>query len=125
MKIVTEDLQKSAECLKLCTVQEVGCEAAIHAMHGIFESNKTEAILLVDSENAFTFIRREALLHNIECLCPIIATFLCNYYAISGQLFLIGGKELRPRERTTQGDPTPMASYALGLTPLLDYLPLI
>ena len=55
-------------------------------------------------------------------MCPAIATFLYNCYAISTQLFIIGGKELRSREGTTQGDPTAMAAYALGVTPLLDYL---
>ena len=46
----------------------------MHAMHKIFESNETEVI--VDAENAFNSINRKALLHNIEYLCPAIATFL-------------------------------------------------
>ena len=87
-------------------------------MHKIFESNETEAILIVDAENVFNSINCKALLHNIEYLCP----FLYNCYAISARLFIIGGKELRSREGTTQGDPTAMAAYALGLTPLLDHL---
>ena len=48
--------------------------------------------------------------------------FLCNCYAISARLFIIGGKELRSREGKTQGEPTSMAAYALDLTPLLDHL---
>ena len=63
-----------------------------------------------------------SLLHNIEYFCPIIATFLCNCYAIPALLFIVDGKELRSHEGTTQGDPTAMATYALGLTPLLDHL---
>ena len=39
MKVVKED-KKIARYLQLCAYQEVGCEAAIHAMHRIFESNK-------------------------------------------------------------------------------------
>ena len=74
-------------------------------MHKIFESNEREAILIVDAENAFNSINRKALLHNIEYLCPAIATFLYNCHAISTRLFIIGGKELRSREGTTQGDP--------------------
>ena len=122
MKVVKEDIKKATGCLQLCTGQEVGCEAAVHAMHKIFESNETEAILIVDAENAFNSINRKALLHNIEYLCPAIATFFYNCYAISARLFIIGGKELRLRGGTTQGDPTAMVADALGLTPLLDHL---
>ena len=67
IKVVKEHIKKAAGCLQLCAGQEAGCEAARLAMHRIFESNETEAIL-----------NRKALLHNIEYLCPIIATFLCN-----------------------------------------------
>ena len=78
MKVVKEDIKKAAGCLQLYTGQEAGCEPAIHAMHKTFEPNKTEAILIVDEENAFNPINRKALLHNIEYLCPAIATFLDN-----------------------------------------------
>ena len=83
MKVVKEDNKKAAVCIKLCVGQEAGCEAAIHAMHKIFESSEKEAILIVDAENAFNSINRKAQLHNIEYLCPAIATFLFNCYAIS------------------------------------------
>ena len=76
MKVVEEDIKKAAGYLQLCAGQEAGCEAAIHAMHKVFESNETEAILIVDAENAFNSINRKALLHNIEYLCPATATFL-------------------------------------------------
>ena len=91
-------------------------------MHKILESKETETILIVDAENAFNSINRKALLHNIEYLCPAIAKFFYNCYAISARPFIIGGKELRSREGTTQGDPTAMAAYALGLTSLLNHL---
>ena len=48
-----EDIKKAARCLQLCAGQEVGSEAAIHAMHRIFESNETEVVLMVVIENAF------------------------------------------------------------------------
>ena len=91
MKVVKEDIKKAAGCLQLCTGQEAGYETVIHAMHKIFESSEKKAILIADTENAFDSI----LLHNIEYLCPAIATFLYKYYAISDRLFIIGGKELR------------------------------
>ena len=60
MKVVKENIRKAAGCLQLCAGQEVRSEAA---MHEIFESNETEAILLVDTKNAFNLINRKALLH--------------------------------------------------------------
>ena len=39
MRVVKEDIEKAAGCLQLCAGQETGCEATIHAMHRIFESN--------------------------------------------------------------------------------------
>ena len=122
MKVVKEDMKKAAGCLQLCTGRKTGCETAIHAMHRIFESNETEAILMVETENSFNSINCKALLQNIGYLCPVIATFFYNCYAISARVFIIGGKKLKSREGTTQGDPAGMAAYALGLTRLLDYL---
>ena len=101
-KVVKEDIKKAAVYLQLRTGHEAGREAAIHAMHKIFESNETEAILIVDAENACNSINPKALLHNIEYLCLTIATFLYNCYAISARVFIIGGKEIRSREGTTQ-----------------------
>ena len=95
-----EDIKKAGGCLQLCAGQEIGCEAAIHAMHKIFESNETEAIL-ADAKNVFNSINRQALLNNIESLCPAIAVFLCNCYAISARLFIIGGKEIILRRNST------------------------
>ena len=122
MKVVKEDIKKAAGCLQLCAGQEARCEAATHAMHRIFESIETEVILMVDAENAFNSINRKVLLHNIKYLCPVIATYIYNCYAISARLFIIGGKKLRSHKGTTQGDPTTMAAYTLGLTPLLDHI---
>ena len=109
-------------CLELHAGQEAGYEAAIHAKHRLFESNRTEAIVMVDAENVFNWINRKALLHNIEYLFPVNATLIYNCFAISARLFIIGRKELRLRKGTTQGDPTVMAVYALGWTPSLDHL---
>ena len=101
VKVVKENIKKVAGCLQLWSGQEAGCQAAIHAMHNIFESNETEAIIIVDGENAFNSINRKALIHNTEYLRPAIATFLYNCYAIFARLFIIGGKELRSHKGTT------------------------
>ena len=46
-------------------------------MHDLFGTNKTEAVLLVDAENAFNSINRPVFLHNI--IRPPIATFVRNF----------------------------------------------
>ena len=50
MQIAKQDVIKDAGCLQLCTGQEARSEAAIHA---IFDDNKTEVTLIIDTENAF------------------------------------------------------------------------
>jgi len=45
MKVLKEDIKVAAGGLQLCAGQEAGCEAAVHAMHDIFESIETEAVL--------------------------------------------------------------------------------
>jgi hypothetical protein len=125
MQVVKSDVTKAAGCLQTCAGQESGSEASIHAMNEIFNENDTEAVLLVDAENAFNSINRQTLLHNIEYICPSIASFIYNCYIIPARLFIMGGKELKSLEGTTQGDPTAMATYALGLTPMLNDLSII
>ena len=35
-----------------------------------------DAVLLIDAENAFSFINRKVMLHNLKFICPIIATYI-------------------------------------------------
>ena len=48
--------------------------------------------------------------------------YVINCYRIHAILFIIGGKELKSREGTTQGDSLGMAVYAIGLTPFLEMM---
>ena len=122
MSFVKTDVTKAAGALQLCSGQESGSEAALHAMQDIFEDNKTEVVLLVDATNAFNSINRKASLHNIDISCPAISIYIYNCYVVPARLFIIGGKEIPSTEGTTHGDPTAMATYALGLTPMMDSL---
>ena len=45
MSVVKTDVTKAAGALQLCSGQDSGSEAAIHAMHDIFEDNETEAVI--------------------------------------------------------------------------------
>ena len=94
-----------------------GNEAAIHAMHNIFESDETDAALLIDASNAFNSLNRAAALYNVRVLCLVIHTFAINTYKAPAPLIVIGEKELLSSEGTTQGDPFAMSLYAISLNP--------
>ena len=103
---------------QVCAGHKSGSEAAIHAMHNIFESDETDAALLIDASNAFNSLNRAAALHNVRVLCPIMATYAINTYRAPARLFVIGEKEHLSLEGTTQGDPLAIVS----LQPLITLL---
>ena len=82
----------------------------------------TDAVLLIDAENAFNSINHEVMLHNFKFNYPIIATYKINCYATPSRLFIVGGGEILSSEETTQGDPTAMGAYVLGILPLIKIL---
>ena len=74
--------------------------------------------LNVDTD-AFKSINRKIILQSV---CSIIATYIINCYATPSRLFNVGDEEILSIERTTQGDPTTMGAYALGILPLIKSL---
>ena len=48
MRILKGDVTKAVGCFQSCAGQEAGGEAAINAMNGIFKSNETQKMLLLD-----------------------------------------------------------------------------
>ena len=74
---------------------------------------------MVDARNAFNILNRKVLLHNIQFLCPTMATYVKNCYYRPSRLFVTGGAELKSSEGTTQGDLFAMATYGIGILPLL------
>ena len=121
LRILSRNIQETVGSRQLCAGQPAGVEAAIHAMRRIYESDETEAVLLVDASNAFNQLNRAAALHNIGILCPELATILRNTYKEESRLF-VGGEELISAEGTTQGDPLAMSMYAIGILPLIQEL---
>jgi hypothetical protein len=75
---LNEDIQIAGGALQVSTGLKGGAEAAIHAMKNIFDTETTEAVILVDAENAFNKLNRRVALHNIQYLCPNFATVLIN-----------------------------------------------
>ena len=106
-KIGKQDVIDASGATQVCAGHKSGSEATIHAMHDIFESDETDAALLVDASNA---------------LCPIIAIYAINTYRAPASLFIIGGQELKSSEGTTQRDPLAMNLYAISLQPLITLL---
>ena len=117
-KVTKQDIIEASGSLQVCGEQKSGSEAAIHVMHKIFEAGNTDAVLLIDASNAFNSLNRAAALHNMRILCPTIATHAINTYREPARLIIIGGKEMRSEEGTTQGDPLAMCLYAVSLQPL-------
>ena len=62
------------------------------------------------------------MIHNMSVVCSTISTYVSNCYESAAHLFVIGGKEILSKEGTTQGDPTSMGTYVLGVAPLLHFL---
>ena len=91
-------------------------------MYDIDNDEHSKAVLMVDAENSFNSINSNVMLHNISVVCPTISTFVSNCYQSAARLFEVGGKEILSKEGTTQGHPTSMGTYALGVTPLLRFL---
>ncbi len=118
LNLVRKDVQDAVGSLQLCVGHDSGCEAAVHALRTIFEDEESEAVLLVDSSNAFNSLNRSNALHNIMNICPSLATIAINSYRQHPQLF-IDKEKLLSQEGTTQGDPLAMAIYAISLQPLV------
>ena len=80
MYIVKKDVLKSPSKIQMCSGQDSGSEAVIHAVRVLFDKKAAEAVLLVDAANAFNNINRNALLNNIRIICPNISQYVINCY---------------------------------------------
>ena len=123
---IREDIIEAAGPLQTCAGLKAGIEASIHAMRNVYEEESTEAILLVDAENAFNNLNRRAALHNIKELCPTFHRYLANTYQLPAKM-IINNKngmsdDILSDEGSTQGDVPAMAMYAIATKPLLDKL---
>ena len=58
--------------------QRAECEAAVNALSSTFSEEDSDAILLVDADNAFNRKTGKAVLHTIRIICPINATYICH-----------------------------------------------
>ena len=126
ISVIKDDIVNAAGPLQTCTGLRAGIEASIHAMRRIFDDDDSEAIILVDAENAFNNLNRKAALHNIRELCPPFYQYLHNTYQKPANLIISGeaGKyeTILSQEGSTQGDVIAMHKYGLGIKPLTSEL---
>ena len=113
------DLKLLGGVTQLCLGQKCGIEHAIHSLRESFEDTETEAILLIDAQNAFNSLNRELAIKNIESLCHALVAAVKNSYSKPSNLF-INGKIILSEEGTTQGDPLAMPMYGIALLPLIE-----
>ncbi len=119
LKIAKWDILESTAGFQFCSGLDGGCEAAVHCMAKISESE--EATLFVDATKAFNSLNRASTLIKVQTICPTLAPILINTYRTSGTLF-VNGTTIQSREGTTQGDPLGMVMYAIGTLPLIKHL---
>ena len=108
----------------MCGGQQAGNEAAIHAMHDIYNDDDCEAMLLVDATNAFNSLNRKVALQNLKIICPNLAQYVENSYKQPTRLYTSNGEGeyILSQEGTTQGDNIAMAFYAISTRPIIEEL---
>ena len=121
-RVTKQDIIEASGPLQVCAGLKSGAEAAIYAMHGIFDADDADAVLLIDASNAFNSLNRASALHNVAVLCPTLATYAPNTFRASARHFVTGGKKLKSTEGTTQGDPLAVSFSAISLQPLITHL---
>ena len=121
---IKDDVLNSASFTQLCVGQMVGVESAVHCIRQKFDSPETDAVLLVDTSNAFNSLNCGTALHNIRFEYPASSTILINTYREASEL-LIDGEVIFSIEGTTQGDPLAMAMYAIGSLPMISHPSLV
>ena len=102
--MLKEDIQLTAGPLQTATGLQSGVEAAIHSKQCMFEDDWTDAVILVDARNAFSSLNCQAALHNIQVICPQIATILVNSYCRPACLIMLDASDIYSLEGTMQGD---------------------
>ena len=124
MMLLKPELVEAAGPLQTCAGLAGGIDAAIHAMRDIFDDENTEGMLLVDANNAFNSLNREASLRNMDKICPEISKYLINTYREPARLFInnANGQYITSEEGSTQGDNAAMNMYACSIKPLIDIL---
>ena len=60
----------------------------------MFEDDRADAVILINTRNALNSFNRPAVLHNIQVIYPQIATILVNTYHRPAHLIILGASEV-------------------------------
>ena len=77
--MVKTNILEAAGNLQLCAGQEAGRKATVCAMHSLFHSSTTQAVLLADASNAFNSLNRHVSLHNLHYIFPLLLSLLLMF----------------------------------------------
>jgi hypothetical protein len=119
--ITNNDVKEACNADQLCSGIKAGIESAVHSIRELFNQNSDAGfgLLLMDAANAFGSISRSAALWNARVLWSRCSRFLFNSYRGYALLIIKGSSStLLSKEGVTQGVPSAMKLYAIGLLPL-------
>ena len=118
--VTKKEVVQATAPIQVCAGLAGGVEAAVHALRRIFNDTETDAVILVDADNAFNRLNRQTALHNIQYTCPEMAAYIINTYREPAKLIISNSdEELMSEEGVTQGDNCAMAKYSCSLMPLI------
>ena len=118
LSVIKPDILDVTGCQQLCAGQKSSCEAIVHCVRELYDSEEVEGVLCVNATNAFNSLNRELALWSILHLCPSFRRLMTNTYCFDCSLF-IDGDCIFSREGTTQGDPLAMSMFAVATVPLI------
>ena len=124
LEVTGDDVKNVCNTDQLCSGIKSGMEGAIHAIRQLYQQKCDGfGLLLMDASNAFQTISRAAALWNARVLWSRCARFLFNSYRGYALLIIKGtSATLLSKEGVTQGVPSSMKLYAIGLLPLVQKL---
>ena len=111
-KTITQGLKSELMVLgsnyQLCFGQKCGIEYATNTLRKQYEKSESDAILLIDVENAFNYLNRNLALENLANICPSLLPAIQNSYYNPPKLF-VNENFILSREGIAQGDTLAMA----------------
>ena len=97
LKLDIQEVAGTLQTCTRCTGLKSGAEAAVHYMQEQYRVESSVAFILVDASNAFNSVNRQALLHNLQILCPQFSKVAINMYRRPCRMF-VAGKGIQSKE---------------------------